>query len=200
MAEFDLNGLYEEVAGYRGYPFPVDLDKLPKAVLEQQRNRYRLLTGQAVDGQPVIAPVTLGDVALGHVEEGKTTVGLQPMVVLEGKKRIVKSVIAGGLYDGTVKEFINFDDYKIRVFGVLANRKTQGAYPVDEADLLKGLWLRNESLFFSNVATDGLFENVVITDIKLKELNKAPGMQLYEIKAISDSTLDAERLKGNAKT
>ena len=142
---------------------------------------------------PVICPVVIGGVELGSGDENGGHIWLQPMCVIEGSKRIVKTAIAGGTYKGTVKEFINIDDYRIRIHGFVANRNQQ-EYPAEQVEILKKLWGRNEALLFECDITNDLFQYVVIENIVFEELDMSPGLQRYEISAVSDGIMEVEEL------
>jgi hypothetical protein len=190
-----LADAYGWLASYKGLPFPVNIKDYLPYKMGQWQNRYELLTGSKscndLYGKPVICPVTVGGIRMGSGEEGH--IWMQPMCVIEGGKRIVKTPIAGGSYHGTVKEFINFDDYRIQLHGFVANVNQQ-EYPTDQAQILKDLWLRNEALSFECIITAGLFSHVVIENLVLDELSMAPGLQRYEISAVSDGIMEVEEL------
>jgi hypothetical protein len=70
----------------------------------------------------------------------------------------------------------------------------QQEYPTDQAQILKDLWLRNEALPFECIITHDLFSHVVIENLVLDELSMAPGLQRYEISAVSDGIMEVEEL------
>lgn len=195
--------VYGWLASYKGLPFPAMIkDYLNKEGQYQQD--YELETGSVkindINGRPLICPVTIGGIVLGGGRD--KDIWTQPMCVVEGSKRIVKTPIAGGSYKGTVKEYINFDDYRIRIHGFLINKK-QWQYPVDQMKVLQDLWQRNEAVPFDCIITHDLFSYVVIEDIILDELSMAPGLQRYEISAVSDGIMEVEELvleKSNVNT
>lgn len=191
-----LEELYTFLASYKGLPFPKDIKEYLPYKKEQWSNRIGMLTGKtsfsSLYGVPVIVPVVLGGIKLGSGEDGH--IHLQPMVMYEGTKNIVSTVIAGGSYKGTVKEFINIGDYRIRIFGVIAN-PNQKEYPTDQLQILLDLWEKNEAIRFECELTERLFQHVVIKDIKLDALTRSPGLQSYEIQAISDGVLEVELLR-----
>ena len=200
MSEIDIGDLYTKIASYKGMPFPVGLGQLAKTYAKQWTNRLQLLTGDGekdLFGQPIIMPVTVDGLTLGAGEDNGKNITIQPLVIFEAKKRMAKSVIAGGTYGGTVKEFINFDDYKISIVGALQNRAGFD-YPLDQVKILKKLWKRNEALSFQCQVSEGLFSHAVMTDLKFKELSKSPDIQLYEMKLLSDSVVEVEQLKAES--
>jgi hypothetical protein len=198
MAEFDLEKLYCSIASYKGLPFPIGIDKLPGYKVKQFEDRVEFLKGKRgvndIYGRPLIAPVVLNEIEMGGGKEGH--IMTQPLVMIDSAKRIVKTPIAGGSYHGTIKEYINFDDYKIKMYGALINRN-QKEYPIDQLEIfLKNLWKPNVALKFECEITNELFEYVVIHKMKLHELKKSPGIQMYEIEALSDGVQEVELLQG----
>ncbi len=199
MAEFNLGKLYTSLASYKGLPFPIGIDQLPAYKLQQFKDRLKWGADTPdipdIYGQPVIMPVWIGLTILGTGMEGDHLT-MQPMVVFEGKKKIVKNGIGGGSYNGTIKEFINFDDYKLTITGAVINQN-QKEYPYEQVSIIREkLWKPNRAQEFYSPVTNDLFDHIVVEDIKFKELNMSPGIQMYEIKAISDATLEVEQLKG----
>jgi hypothetical protein len=193
-----LRDIYAAIASYKGLPFPFGIFTLPDYKLKQWDYRMALINGDAKDmyGRPVIMPVQIDDVVLGSGKDDGGNITIQPLVTFEGKKKIVKNIPGGGTYPGTVKEFINFDDYKINIVGAVVNRN-QKSYPINQVNILQELWKRNEALMFQCAITDDLFDYIVIEDIKFHELNKSPGIQMYEIKALSDAVIEGEWLSGD---
>jgi hypothetical protein len=194
--KFKIGDVYTWLSSYRGIPFPVNIDGYFKNLKDKWSDRFSGAKWSEIYhnlyGRPVIMPVTIGDVVLGSGEEGH--ISIQPMVVIECNKRIVKTPITGSSYPGTVKEFVNFDDYKIRIYGVIIN-PSQKEYPSAQLEVLKGLWARNEALEFVSQITDGLFTHVVIENMRFDELKKSPGMQAYEMQCTSDGAQEVELLR-----
>lgn len=214
IAEFILEDIYACWASYKGLPFPVNSQPhLPRTKyadhLGAQFDFKKRFSGKApeenkiydINGKVLAVPVLLDGKYLGcRINEGSSKeFMLQPMIMVEGSKQIVKTPIVGGKYSGTVKEFINFGDYKVRIYGAVASRD-QRDYPVEMVNRLKEMWGKNEALELKCEITDGLFKHVVIENFKLDELKLAPGIQFYEMSCISDTLHEAELLKndGNA--
>jgi len=201
MFEFDLQQIYTELASYKGLPFPIGLNQLPDYKIRQIDNRIGIINGErdvkSIYGLPVICPVTIGDVILGSGADESKHITIQPIVVFGGKKKIVMNDIGGGQISGSIKEFINYDDYTINITGVLVNRN-QKLYPHDQKDiLLDKIWLPNVAQKFDCAITNDLFGYIVVKRIKFKGLTKSPGLQMYEIEAVSDSVVEVELLTGN---
>ncbi len=195
--------LYSYLADYKGLPSPINLNSIvgkdsyigksplgPSNIPVIPQHDFSNYLGQ-----PVICGITLIDVIGNlYVELGSEAgISIAPMMMVSGHKRIVKTPIAGNKYPGTIKELITLDDYRIRIWGVLLN-KDQRFYPTDELDILKMLWNVNTQIQMKCEITNDLFQNIVIEDIKLDELRMKPGVQFYEINAISDGFMLGEDL------
>ena len=194
--------IYSWLADYKGLPAPVNL----RGIVSSDSYKGTPSTGSGtLDnpkgpfnnylGQPVICGITLIYVKGNlYVELGSEAgISIAPMMMVSGHKRIVKTPIAGNKYPGTIKELITLDDYRIRIWGVLLNRD-QRFYPTAELDILKMLWNVNNQIQMKCEITNDLFQNIVIEDIKLDELRMKPGVQFYEINAISDGFMLGEDL------
>jgi hypothetical protein len=194
--KFNIADIYTWLSSYKGIPFPVNIAGYLENLKSKWSDRFSKSKWSEIYhnlyGRPVVMPVVIGDVVLGSGEEGH--INIQPMVVIECYKRIVKTPIAGGSYPGTVKELINLDDYKVRIYGVVIN-PNQKEYPSAQLEVLKGLWAKNEALEFVSQITDGLFTHVVVESMRFDELKKAPGVQAYEIQCVSDGVQDVELLR-----
>jgi hypothetical protein len=194
--KFNIGDVYTWLSSYKGLPFPVNIDGLFKSLKNKWSNRFSGAKWSEIYhnlyGRPVVMPVTIGDVVLGSGEDGH--INIQPMVIIDCKKIIVKTPIAGGSYPGTVKELINFDDYRVRIYGVVVS-PDQKEYPSGQAEVLKELWAQNEALEFVSQITDGLFTHVVIESLRFDELRRSPGVQAYELQCISDGVQEVELLR-----
>ncbi|WP_053405180.1 DUF6046 domain-containing protein [Persicobacter sp. CCB-QB2] len=207
--EFDIKKIYESLTSYKGLPFPLSLDQIPAYRKKQWVDRGDILNGvfnqnegvkfgeaEVWDlfGQPIICPMQIDGIYLGSGEIGH--INLQPMMVIDGKKRMNKSYIPGGDHPGSVKEFIAVDDYKIKITGILLNHLDRGQWPHDEASILRGIWKKNNAIPFDCVITNELFQYVVVEKLKFKELAQAPGFQRYELELVSDVPMEVELLSG----
>jgi len=218
MAEFDIEKIYSSIASYKGLPFPLGLSDLVKYKAKQikakgdilgkpinfvQQKAYPELDNYGFNrsesdiyGRTMIAPLQLDGIKFGcggaDARSGEHF-PFQPLMTVEGGKKIVQTTIPGGQVPGTVKEFINFDDYKIKIYGPLIGTNN---YPWLQLNRLKELWLQNIALEIKSDIVAGLFEYVVIKKIKLHDLKKLNKIQMYEIEAISDGGLEVELLMG----
>ena len=200
MAKFEWNieEIYGSIASYKGLPFPsLDISREWKYQKDKWRERAELIAGERriedMYGRPVKVPVVLDGIQLGGADENKDIL-LQPLVIIEGKKDIVKTKIEGGSYNGTIKEFINYDDYKVKIMGPLISID-QKVYPYKQWEILRKIWKKNEALSFECSITNDLFEHIVFEKLKLHELKKSPGFQMYEMEGYSDGYMEVEFLK-----
>lgn len=219
MSTFDLQSIYSNIASYKGLPFPLGLQNYLKLQAKQvttkgdilgnplgfvQTESYGEIDNYAfaqsesdIYGRSIIAPLQLDGIKFGCGGTDATSgehFPFQPLMSLEGGKDIVKTKIPGASVPGTVKEFINFADYKIKIYGPLIS--TAGNYPWVQLNKLKELWLKNEAITIKSDIVSGLFDYVVITKLKLHDLKKLNKIQMYEIEAISDGGLEVEMLMG----
>lgn len=193
MSGINIEDIYAWLASYKGLPFPVSIkDYLPYKKSQWDNRLSGKVLKKSIYGKNIIMPVSIGGIDLGSGEQGH--INIQPMVMIECSKRIAKTTIAGGSYPGTVKEYINLDDYKIKITGVVVN-PNQKEYPIEQVEILKELWKRNEALPFNSEITNDLFNYVVIESMTLDELKMSPGMQMYNLQCVSDGVQEVELLR-----
>ncbi len=173
--EIDLLKLYGDVFGYVGLPFPLgDLSiNLPnvKTIGEAIIGKSDML------GRAYFMPIQLNGKWLPN----------SPMMTLTAEKRIKNTSIAGG--NGSIKELISIDDYKINIKGFAIN-KEENDYPYEEVELLKDLFELNKSLPILNDLCQ-IFEinNVVVTSLELPEM-RGQSVQPFIMNLISDDDFD----------
>jgi hypothetical protein len=108
----------------------------------------------------------------------------------DNSKNIVKTPIQGR--DGTVKEYIGMDDWRIKIMGVLIN-STSKDYPEDLVSELSRVYERKESLKVegSNLCTMGIHQ-LVFTNISFPRKHGYPSLQPFIIEALSDEPIELE--------
>lgn len=121
-------------------------------------------------------PVTLNEIELPN-----------PVIKITGKKTIVETALASR--QGTVKELINTEDFKINIKGIILLddynamknmiRQLSDLYQLEET-------LQIECELISDVIGDGSAAGVVITDISFPETVGTENVKLYEINLIGD--------------
>ncbi|CAD0004450.1 MULTISPECIES: DUF6046 domain-containing protein [Flavobacterium] len=118
----------------------------------------------------------------------------EPLVSIGLTKTIVKTVTVGKYKKGTVKEYINTDDYVISIKGVCVDKDDPEIYPSDQVKSLNELVNINDALEIEENAFFELFgiRRLVIEDIQFDEMIGESGIQKYSIKAISDTDFFAD--------
>ena len=119
----------------------------------------------------------------------------EPLVSLSLRKTIVETATVGPYRKGTVKEFINTEDYNITIRGVCINQEDDEAYPFDEVDNLNKMFAVNEALSIVNNPFFTLFGigKIFLTSIDFDEMMGQPNLQKYTITAVSDQDFFANR-------
>jgi hypothetical protein len=118
----------------------------------------------------------------------------EPLVSLSLRKTIVETATVGEYRKGTVKEYINTEDYNITIRGVCINQDDDEAYPFDDVDNLNKMFAINEAL---EVVKNPFFElfgirKIVLKDISFDEMMGQPNLQKYTITAVSDQDFYAD--------
>lgn len=118
----------------------------------------------------------------------------EPLVSIGLSKTIVKTVTVGKYKKGSVKEYINTDDYIISIKGVCVDKYDPEVYPSDQVKALDELVNISDALQVEENAFFELFgiRSIVIEDIQFDEMIGESGMQRYTIKAISDTDFFAD--------
>ncbi|MEM7372822.1 MAG: DUF6046 domain-containing protein [Bacteroidota bacterium] len=103
------------------------------------------------------------------------------------KKNIVMTQIAGRT--GTVKELISDSDYVIQIYGSV--QTLDGSYPEDEVDRLIEICKAPVSLGVVSPFLQ-LFDitEIVITDYKFHQKQAYENQQIFEISALSDTSVE----------
>lgn len=111
-----------------------------------------------------------------------------PLIDVSAAKNIIKTPLKGR--NGTVKEYINIDDYQVTIRGILINYDSE-AYPEDLVNELHQLFVINAEMQVITPLLNLLdVHNLVITDLKLPEVEGYNNIQPYIIQAISDEPVE----------
>lgn len=110
----------------------------------------------------------------------------EPLITIVRQKRIVETVITGSGRNGTVKEFISADDFKITIEGIITD-PTKSGYPQAELEKLIKVLEKNASLDFNNelAALFGIYK-VVVKNYGLGKDSGKKYSQSYKIDLVSD--------------
>lgn len=112
----------------------------------------------------------------------------EPLISISLVKTIVETATVGPYRKGTVKEFINTEDYQLTLRGVCINTEDDEAYPYDQVQQLNKMFAINKALdVVSNpfLTMFGIFK-IVLKEIHFDEMMGQPNLQKYTITAVSD--------------
>jgi len=185
MAEFDFKELVAKAHfDYVGPAFPEWWANNKKLfVFPSLKN---LLGKQGLNRQYFLT-ITLG------YEGDEFTLPNEPLVSLSLVKTIVETPTVGKYRRGTVKEYINTEDYHITLRGVCISEDLE-SYPYEQVSELNRLFNINAALDVVNNPFFALYgiEKIVLKEIHFDEMVGQPNMQKYVITAVSDSPFFAD--------
>lgn len=120
-------------------------------------------------------------------------VPFDPQLTITGKNSITKRNILKSRTRGTIKERWSQDDYVLSMKGVLIGKAQEGQserrYPYAEVSLLRRYFEAKQELFiFSPVLEIFNIHRIVVTDLTIPPSHAGDNDQVYEIKAVSDSS------------
>lgn len=176
MANFDLKDLYRQAFGYVAAPYPLaglNVDNpvdTVKAIIKTFKHRSGL-------GNEYFMPVKVNGSMLPH----------EPILMISGSKKIVRTAVAGPDRPGTIKEITAFDDYRIRIRGIVTNEADFNAYPFESVRALNSLFRVGGSVKIEcDLTTVFNISQIVIEDFALRGIEGTPGAEAYEISCYSD--------------
>lgn len=111
-----------------------------------------------------------------------------PLLDISASKNIVKTPIKGA--NGTVKEYINIDDYQITIRGILINYDSD-EYPEDLVNDVHELFKANKEMQVTTPVLNLLdIHNIVIIDLKFPEVEGFNNIQPFVIQCLSDEPVE----------
>lgn len=114
------------------------------------------------------------------------------LLIVDQSKNIVTTQISGR--DGTVKEYIGLDDYRITVMGVITGGN--GEYPsVEVSDFIKVLKAGVPIKVTANYLTQFDISDVVVSDFSFPQTEGSNSMQVFNCTLLSDNTVEAITLQ-----
>lgn len=118
----------------------------------------------------------------------------EPLISLSLTKTIVETATVGKYRKGTVKEYINTEDYQLTIRGVCVDPDAPDEYPSEQVGLLNEILAINDALDIVSNPFLELFEigRIVIKGIDFDEMVGQQGLQKYTIRATSDQEFFAE--------
>lgn len=118
----------------------------------------------------------------------------EPLISMSLAKTIVETATVGKERKGTVKEYINTEDYVLNIRGVCVNPDYPDEYPTEQVQELQRLFEINDSVEVVNNLFLELFgiKNLVLKNIEWNEMAGQQGLQVYTVNAVSDSDFYAD--------
>jgi hypothetical protein len=128
-------------------------------------------------GRPVFMPMRLGGLVLPN----------EPSIIINSRKNIIETPLAGSTRRGTVKELISIEDWSITIRGVAINYDSVLVYPEDQVKALRDLYEQNEALDVESALTNllGIYR-LVIKEFLLPEMIGIQHAQAYQFTCSSD--------------
>lgn len=185
---FNLIELYQKVFNIKGVRFAIptgdtnagnegevqnftlDLPAIPKA------RAYSVL------GTPIYEQITF------RTSGREYTFPDWPLIDISASKNIIKTPIKGR--NGTVKEYINIDDYLITIRGILINHDGE-EYPEEMVNEMHDIFKINKELQVTTPVLNLLeIHNIVIQDLKFPEVEGYNHIQPFVIQCLSDEPVE----------
>jgi hypothetical protein len=207
--------LYQLVWGYRATPYPLgelgSLTRLQRIGSKKNNNQFDPATSQAIAkytnlgavvrytdsfGFEMLFPVWVINPNEKDPEKSKILLPYST-VEIEGSKNIVTTPLVGR--NGSVKEIINIDDYKITIKGIYVNRES----PLPEEGLkqFSQLWQINKALqidsaimrhTIGDMAGGGGYTYATLEKFKLPDMRGTAHAQAFELEFTTDINLELE--------
>ncbi len=118
----------------------------------------------------------------------------EPLITLGLTKTIVETATVGKDRRGTVKEYINTEDYTLYIRGLCFNPVSPEIFPSEQVLELNRIFAINDAMEIVSNPFLELFEirNLVFKTIDFEDMAGMPGMQKYTITAVSDQDFYAD--------
>jgi hypothetical protein len=181
---FNLNELYAKVFGYQGSVL-YDIPSLPNV---KKANAYSIL------GTPIYEQITVS-YSDGKKPDNSSIIKNYtfpdwPLIDISASKNINTTPLKG--FSGTVKEYINTDDYQIGIKGILINY-VNDEYPDDLVHGVHKIFTVDTALKVTSPVLNLLdIHYMVVKDIKFPEVEGYNNMQPYVLQCLSDNPVELE--------
>lgn len=185
LNSFNLTELYQKAFGVKGVRFAMPTTSNEQAAISYSglnvADRLQAKV-QSVLGTPIFEQITLKDGAKEY------TMPDWPLIDIAFTKNIIKTPLKG--FNGSVKEFINIDDYQIQIRGILINYAND-EYPYDMLAELQNMCTINKELQVTSPVLNLLdVHNLVITDVRYPEVEGYNHIQPFVLQALSDEPVE----------
>ncbi len=118
----------------------------------------------------------------------------EPLIYLSLTKTIVETATVGKERRGTVKEYINTEDYTLTMRGLCFNPDMPDVYPTEQVAELNNMFAINDSVLVESNLFLELFgiRNLVLKTLDFDDMAGMQGMQKYTVTAVSDQDFYAD--------
>lgn len=185
---FNLIDLYQKVFNIKGVRFAIPTGNTAGGyVAEFDGSALNLPSvspakALSVLGTPIYEQITF------RTTEREYTFPDWPLLDISAAKNIIKTAIKGR--SGTVKEYINTDDYQITIRGILINYINDD-YPEDLVNDLHDIFKINAELQVTTPVLNLLdIHNIVIESLRLPEVEGYNHIQPFVIQCLSDEPVE----------
>ncbi len=192
-SNFSLADLFEKSFGYKSQAFSPKFDQV-YGFLDGSKSddrKYRVNNGahgspyysNDENGREYFLPITLRS-SLGTIDLP------YPVISIISKKTIIETPLTERR--GTVKEFINIQDYEILVKGLIINESNE--FPESDVRMLRDIYELIEPVSIINPVTDIFLlrperkgcDLVIIKDLKFPSSGGVKNVRPYELTLMSD--------------
>ncbi len=193
-ANFSLIDIFEKAFGYKSAAFKPEFDHVYGFIdgsKTGELTNYRSNNGAHgspyystdANGREYFLPVTIKS-SLGTIDLP------YPVISITSKKTIIETPLTERR--GTVKEFINIQDYEIVIKGFMINDSNE--FPESDVTMLRSIYELIEPVSIANPATDIFLlrpdrkgsDLVIIKDLKFPSSGGVKNVRPYELTLISD--------------
>lgn len=183
--KFDLTKLYTSVFGLNGVRFAI-----PNS--QERQGGYDFSALQLSDQPQARASSVLGTPIYEQItvigEGVNYTFPDWPLIDISYPKTIVKTPILNG--KGTVKEYINTDDYQVNIRGILINYFSD-AYPEDLLYEFEQVCKINKELRILSPVVNLLdINNIVIENVSYPSVEGFNNIQPFVLQCVSDEPVE----------
>ncbi|MCM1031861.1 MAG: DUF6046 domain-containing protein [Oscillibacter sp.] len=195
--KFDILQILEDVAGYKGLPYPGVW--FPKKGRNDYQGEDFIVDGTAETlkthsnkGTTIYKKDALGNyyfMPVTFVHNGKEYEIPCALVSITGRKNIIETPLVGR--QGSVKELISLEDYRISITGAIVGENEE--WPEEGIEAIQELYGINEAIELKCALTDIFLsesDKVVISELNLPSSGQTEHVQVVEITCITDRAFE----------
>lgn len=185
---FNLIELYSKVFNIKGVRFAIPATDGRAQGIFNQYDALQLPTLSRAKALSVLGTPIYEQITFSIPNRPDYTFPDWPLLDIAATKQIIKTPIKGR--NGTVKEYIAIDDYQITIRGILINYDNED-YPEDLVEQLHDIFKQNTAMRVTTPVLNLLdINNIVITDLRLPEVEGYNNIQPFVIQALSDAPVE----------